>query len=149
MLGTFISQLAVSAISKSDPNGRYGLNRSITIRAEANNPTTGSPLVPAKITFPQDDNDNKIGDFWEQKLVNELADAQAIDPSIVGFTQNGDHDYIEVDKNTGELNSIRGDGLSDHFEYRGGLWGPGVIDPVNPAKGFQKLVKTTSGPIFF
>jgi hypothetical protein len=118
----------------------------ITIIAVADNPTTGVPLVPAFITFPQDDNDNKIADFWEQELVNELTDAQAIDPSIVGFTQNGDHDYIEVDKSTGELNSLRGDGLTDHFEYRGAMWGPGVIDPVNPAKGFQKLVKTSSGP---
>jgi hypothetical protein len=114
----------------------------IRIRMTAEYPA-GSPLVPVIISFPKDDNTNKIADDWEEKLAQELLAAQSVDPSINGLTQNGDKDYIVVDKNTGELNSIRGDGITDQFEYRGAKWGPGVIDANN---GFQKLVKTTSGP---
>jgi hypothetical protein len=114
----------------------------IRIQMTADDPN-GNTLTPVIISFPKDDNSNYIADHWELMLAPELAAAQAIDPSITGLTQNGDKDYIVVDKNTGELNSIRGDGITDQFEYRGAKWGPGVV--LN-GKGFQKLVKTTSGP---
>jgi hypothetical protein len=114
----------------------------IRIRLTAEYPA-GSPLVPVIISFPKDDNTNYIADGWEDKLASELLAAQAIDSSITGFTQNGDRDYILVESATGELNSTRGDGITDQFEYRGAKWGPGVIDA---DKGFQKLVKTSSGP---
>jgi hypothetical protein len=116
----------------------------IRIRIDANDPN-GNTLTPVIISFPQDDNTNYIADEWERQLAQEIADAKEIDPSITGLTQNGDNDYIIVDEATGELNPTRGDGLCDQCEYRGGFWGPGVIDPVNPVKGFQKHVQTTYG----
>jgi hypothetical protein len=115
----------------------------ITMRMTAEYPA-GSPLPPVIVNIPRDDNANYIGDDWEEQLASELAAAQAIDPTIVGLTQNGDHDFIVVDSSTGELNPTRGDGDTDHEEYRGKIWGPGVV---HPNTGFQKLVKvTTVGP---
>jgi hypothetical protein len=118
----------------------YGAYIRLQITAEY---PAGNPLPSVIISFPQDMNTNFIADEWERVLAPELAVAQAIDPAITGFTQNGDNDYIVVDAVTGELNPIRGDGHSDHDEFRGGFWGPGVTEP---GTGFQQLVQTTSGP---